>query len=46
MAVEGWPPEKAIAEAKKFGCALPDQVEFLQKFGSDLAAGKIAGYPL
>ncbi len=45
MAVEGWPPEKAIAEAKKFGCSLPDQVEFLQKFGADLAAGKIAGYP-
>ena len=45
MAVEGWPPEKAIAEAKKFGCTLPDQAEFLQKFGTDLAAGKIAGYP-
>ena len=45
MAVEGWSPEKAIAEAKKFGCTLPDQVEFLQKFGTDLAAGKIAGYP-
>lgn len=45
MAVEGWPPEKAIAEAKKFGCTLPDQVEFLQKFGKDLAAGKIDGYP-
>lgn len=45
MAVEGWPPEKAIAEAKKFGCSLPDQIEFLQKFGKDLAAGKISGYP-
>ena len=45
MAVEGWPPAKAIAEAKKFGCTLPDQVEFLQKFGKDLAAGKIEGYP-
>lgn len=45
MAVEGWPPEKAIAEAKKFGCTLPDQVDFLQKFGADLAKGKIAGYP-
>lgn len=45
MAVEGWPPEKAIAEAKKFGCALPDQLDFLQKFGSDLAKGKIEGYP-
>lgn len=45
MAVEGWPPEKAIAEARKFGCTLPDQVEFLQKFGNDLAKGKIEGYP-
>lgn len=45
MAVEGWPPDKAIAEAKKFGCSLPDQIEFLQKFGKDLAAGKISGYP-
>jgi hypothetical protein len=45
MAVEGWPPDKAIAEAKKFGCSLPDQLEFLQKFGKDLAAGKISGYP-
>ena len=46
MAVEGWPPEKAIAEGKKYGCTLPDHVEFLQKFGADLAKGKIAGYPL
>ena len=45
MAVEGWPPEKAIAEAKKYGCALPDQLEFLQKFGADLSKGKIEGYP-
>lgn len=45
MAVENWPPEKAIAEAKKFGCKLPDQVEFLEKFGRDLAKGKIDGYP-
>ena len=45
MAVEGWPPEKAIAEAKKFGCTLPDQIEFLEKFGKDLGAGKIDGYP-
>ena len=45
MAVEGWAPEKALAEAKKFGCTLPDQVEFLEKFGTDLAQGKIDGYP-
>ena len=45
MAVEGWPADKAIAEAKQFGMKLPDQVEFLQQFGTDLAAGKIEGYP-
>ncbi|MFO0595540.1 MAG: tyrosine-protein phosphatase [Myxococcaceae bacterium] len=46
MAVEGWPPEKAAAEAKKFGCSLPDQQDFIAQFGADLAKGKIAGYPL
>ena len=45
MAVDGWPPDKALAEAKKFGLALPNQTEFIQQFGKDLAAGKIAGYP-
>jgi protein tyrosine phosphatase (PTP) superfamily phosphohydrolase (DUF442 family) len=45
MAVEGWPADKAIAEAKQFGLKLPDQIEFLEQFGQDLAAGKIAGYP-
>ena len=45
MAVEGWSPEKAIAEAQKFGCSLPDQIDFLNQFGADLAKGKIQGYP-
>jgi len=45
MAVDGWPPDKALAEAKQFGLALPNQTEFIQQFGADLAAGKIAGYP-
>lgn len=45
MAVEGWPANKAIAEAKKFGCRLPDQIDFLERFGADLAKGKIEGYP-
>ncbi len=45
MAVDGWPPEKAIAEAKKFGLALPNQTQFLEQFGKDLQAGKISGYP-
>lgn len=45
MAVEKWPPEKALAEAKAFGLKLPDQVDFILQFGADLAAGKVAGYP-
>jgi len=45
MAVDGWPPEKAIAEAKHFGLSLPDQLDYLQQFGADLGAGKIQGYP-
>ena len=45
MAVENWPPEKAVAEAKAFGLKLPDQIDFVMQFGADLAAGKIAGYP-
>ena len=45
MAVDGWPPDKAIAEAKKFGLALPNQTQFLEQFGKDLQAGKISGYP-
>ncbi len=45
MAVDGFTPEQAIAEGKKFGLALPNQIAFLQQFGADLAAGKIEGYP-
>ncbi|MBS2027050.1 MAG: dual specificity protein phosphatase family protein [Deltaproteobacteria bacterium] len=46
MAVDGWTPQAAIAEAKQMGMKLPDQLQFLQQFGNDLAAGKIAGYPV
>jgi protein tyrosine phosphatase (PTP) superfamily phosphohydrolase (DUF442 family) len=46
MAVEGWPADKAIAEAKSFGMAIPEQADFLEQFGKDLAAGKIAGFPI
>jgi protein tyrosine phosphatase (PTP) superfamily phosphohydrolase (DUF442 family) len=46
MAVQGWSPEAALAEAKQFGCAMPDQQQFILKLGADLAAGKLAGYPL
>lgn len=45
MAVQGWTPEAAIAEAKQMGMKVPAQLEFLQQFGADLQAGKIAGYP-
>ncbi|MGC4115605.1 MAG: tyrosine-protein phosphatase [Myxococcales bacterium] len=41
MAVEGWSAEKAIAEAKTFGLAIPEQIDFLEKFGADLASGKL-----
>jgi len=46
MAVDGWTPQAAIAEAKQMGMKLPDQLNFLQQFGNDLNAGKIAGYPV
>ena len=45
MAVEKWPPEKALAEARAFGLKVPDQLDFVMQFGADLPAGKIAGYP-
>lgn len=41
MAVEGWPVEKAIAEAKSFGLSVPEQIDFLEQFGADLASGKL-----
>jgi len=46
MAYQGLPPEQALAQAKEKGCAMPDQQQFILKFGADLAAGKIAGYPI
>ena len=36
MAVDGWSTERAIDEGKKFGLAMPNQIEFLQKFGDSL----------
>lgn len=41
MAIEGWPTEKAIAEAKEFGMAMPTQEAFLLKFGDGLSSGRI-----
>jgi protein-tyrosine phosphatase len=45
MAVQGWTPGQALAEAKNMGCAMPDQQQFILKLGQDLADGKIPGYP-
>ena len=46
MAVQHWTLDQAMAEAQKFGVSLPNQEQYLQQFSADLAAGKIAGYPL
>lgn len=46
MAVQGWSADKAIAEAKSDGMAMPNQEKFLRQFSAQLDAGKIAGYPL
>jgi cardiolipin synthase A/B len=46
MACEGWPLDKARQEANGFGMHEPVQEQFLTQFASDLAAGKIQGYPL
>ncbi len=46
MALEGWTPEAALAEAEKFGASLVDQQNFILQFGRDLKAGKYPGYPV
>ena len=46
MACEGWPLDKTRQEANGFGMHEPVQEQFLTQFASDLAAGKIQGYPL
>lgn len=46
MAVQGWTPEAALAEAKQMGLSLPGQVQFIEEFGRDLKAGRIAGFPV
>lgn len=46
MAYQGMSPQQALSEAKAHGCAMPDQQQFILKFGADLQAGKIAGYPV
>jgi hypothetical protein len=38
MAVMGWNPADAYAEAEHFGCSVPLQRAFIQKFGTQLQA--------
>jgi len=38
MAVMGWNTDDALAEAKNFGCSVPMQQAFIQKFGAGLDA--------
>ena len=47
MAVMGWSPQDAQLEAVNFGCAAPDQLGFIQKFGRKLQQGDpgLPGYP-
>jgi protein-tyrosine phosphatase len=46
MAVDGWSPDQAVAEASKDGLQLKSQADFIRSFGAQLAAGQIQGYPL
>ncbi len=45
MAVEHWPLDKALAEAKSYGLGDADQEQFLQALPGHLAAGDLPGYP-
>ena len=45
MAVEGWSVDAALADAKKHGLGVPDQIDFIHQFADQLKAGTIAGYP-
>ena len=45
MAVQGFTPEQAIVDGKKYGLQLPGQIHFVEQFGAALKAGKIEGYP-
>ena len=44
MAVEHWPLEKALSEAKNMGLHMPNEVHFLERFSKHLQKGKIEGY--
>lgn len=41
MAVQGWKPEDALAEAVKFGLAMPNQKDFILDFGKRVANGEV-----
>jgi len=45
LAVMGWGAGDALTEAKNFGCIIPDQLTFIEKFGGVLADG-LGRYPL
>ncbi len=44
MAVEHWPLEKALSEAKNMGLHMPNEVHFLERFARKLKNGKVDGY--
>lgn len=44
MAIQGWTLDQAMADAKKYGLSLPNQVQFLRQFDAALTAGQIPGY--
>ena len=44
IAVQGWPTERAIADARDFGVWAPAQICFLRRFGADLAIWLRARY--
>ena len=45
MGIQGWTFDDALADAKKFGLALPSQIKFLQQLYKDLQDGKLQPYP-
>ena len=46
MAVQGWTPARALAEADRFKLGIPAQRQFIRSFGAALAEGRVKGYPL
>jgi hypothetical protein len=47
IAMEGWTPEAALAEAERFGLRIPAQRNFiLHGLGRELYEGRVPGYPV